>query len=60
MKNNFDLTAHSLICVNNIITNSNNITLRKINVKPYVYDKMYMDKYFIEDKLYLQLDHSVL
>ena len=38
------LTVNSLIEINNIITGSNNITLRKVNVKPYGFDKMYMDK----------------
>ena len=38
------LTVDSLIKVNNIITGSNNITLRKVNVKPYAFDKMCMDK----------------
>ena len=38
------LTVDSLIEINNIITGSNNITFRKINVKPYGYDKMYVDK----------------
>ena len=37
---------------NDIITDSNNIFLRKVNVKPYVFDKMYMDKNFIEDRFY--------
>ena len=27
------------------------ITFRKVNVKPYGFDKMYMDKYIKEDKL---------
>ena len=58
MKNKFDLTADSLININNIRTCLNNITLRKFNVKPYGYDEMYMDKNFIEDKLYLQLDSN--
>ena len=39
-----------------IITASNNITLRKVNVKPYGFDKMYMDKELIEDKLYQIID----
>ena len=30
----------------------NNFTLRKVNVKPYGFDKMYMNKESIEDKLY--------
>ena len=40
--NNMHMIVDSLIDINNIITGSNNITLR--NVKPYEYDKMYMDK----------------
>ena len=46
------LTVDSLIEINNIITSSNNITLRKVNVKPYGFDKVYMDKDLIEDKLF--------
>ena len=46
------LTVDSLIEINNIITGSNNITLRKVNVKPYGFDKKYMDQELIEDKLY--------
>ena len=46
------LTDDLLIETNNIITGSNNITLRKVNVKPYGFDKMYMGKEIIEDKLY--------
>ena len=53
---NMDLTVDSLIVINNIITNSNNIALRKVNVKPYGYDKTYMDKDLIEDKLYKSTD----
>ena len=41
-----------MIEINSIIASSNNVTLRKVNVKPYGFDKMYMDKEFIEDKLY--------
>ena len=33
------------------MTGWNNITLIKINVKPYAFEKMYMDKELIEDKL---------
>ena len=40
-----------LIEINNVIICSNNITLKIVNVKPYGYDKMYMDKELIEDKL---------
>ena len=50
------LTVDSLIEINNIITGSSNITLRKVNVKPYVCDKMYMDKELIEDKIYEIID----
>ena len=46
------LMADSLIEKNNIITGTNNITLRKVDVKPYGFDKMYMDKELIENKLY--------
>ena len=42
----------SLIEINNITTVSNNITLRKVNVKPYGFNKMYMNKDLIDDKLY--------
>ena len=38
------LTVDSLIEINDIITGLNNIILRKINVKPYWFDKMCMDK----------------
>ena len=50
------LIVDSLIEINNIITGSNNITLRKINVKPYGFDKVYVDKELIEDKLYQTID----
>ena len=45
------LTVDSLIEINSIITSSNNITLRKVNVKPYRFDKMYMAKELTKDKL---------
>ena len=45
------LTVDSLIKINKLIIGSNNITLRKVNVNPYGFDKMYMDKELIEDKL---------
>ena len=45
------LRIDSLIEINKIITGSNNI-LRKVNVKPYGFDKMYRDKELIEVKLY--------
>ena len=45
------LAVGSLIDINNIITVSNNITLIKVNVKRCGYEKMYMDKDLIENKL---------
>ena len=42
--------------INNIITISNNITLRKDYVKPYRFDKMYMNKELIEYKLDQMID----
>ena len=50
------MTDDSLIDVNNIITCSINITLRKVNVKPYECDKMFMVKDSIEEKLYQFID----
>ena len=50
------LTIDSLITLNNIITDSRNITLRDINVKPDGYDKTYMDKSLIELALYQLVD----
>ena len=44
------LTVDSLIEVNNMIT------LRKVNAKPYVFDKIYMDKELIEHNLYQIID----
>ena len=38
-------------------TDSTTITLRKVNVKPYGFDKMYMDKDLIEYKLYQIIHH---
>ena len=46
------LTVDSQIEINNITTKSNNITLKKFDVKPYGFDKMYIDKELIEDKFY--------
>ena len=42
------LTVDSSIEIHNIVTGSNNITLRKNNVKPYGCDKIYMDKDLIK------------
>ena len=52
---NMYLNVDSLIDINVIITGLNHITLRKVNLKLCGYNKMYMDKDLIEDKLY-QLD----
>ena len=45
------LTVYSLTEINNIITGSIYVTLRKVIVKPYLikFDKMYMDKELIEE-----------
>ena len=51
---NMHMIVDSLIDINNIITGFNDITLRK--VKPNKYDKMYMDKDLIEDKLHEIID----
>ena len=50
------LTADSLIGIRNIMTSSNNITLRKVSAKGYGFDKIYMDIELIEDKLYQIID----
>ena len=44
------LTVDPLIKINNLITVSKNNALRKI--KPYGFNKMYLDKYLTEDRLY--------
>ena len=46
------LNVDSLIETNNVITGSNNISLRKVDVNQYGFDKIYMDKELIKDKLY--------
>ena len=50
------LTVGFLTEINNIITDSYNITLRKVIVKPDGFDKVYMDKEVIEDKVYQIID----
>ena len=50
------LTVDSLITLNNIITDSQNLFLRDVNVKPAGFGKMYLDKSLIEQTLYLLLD----
>ena len=56
-ESNMYLTVDSLIEINSIINGSNNFTLRKVDVNPYVFDEMCMDKDLIEDKLY-QIMHQ--
>ena len=50
------LTIDSLIRINNCITDSHNIQLRRINVKPAFYNKQYMDFTRIESELYRLVD----
>ena len=50
------LTVDSLIRINNIITNSHNLHLRRHNVKPAGYNKQYMDASRIETELYSLVD----
>ena len=50
------LTVDSLIRINNIITNSHNLHLRHVNVKPAGYDKHYMEANRIEGELYILVD----
>ena len=53
---NIYLVVDSLIEISNTITGWTNFTLRKVNVKPYKFDKMYLNKYLMEDKLYQIID----
>ena len=53
------MTVKSLVKINNIITGSNDITLTNLNVKPYGFNKMYMDKDLIEDKLYQMINQFI-
>ena len=46
------MTVDTLIAINNKIKSSSNTTLKKVDVKPYEFDKMYMDKDLTENKLY--------
>ena len=50
------LTVDHFVEINNLITGSNNITLRKVSVKRYEFDKMYIDRELIEDKLLQIID----
>ena len=49
-------TVDSLISLNNIITDSQNLFLRDVNVKLAEFDKMYFDKSLIELALYQLVD----
>ena len=53
---NLFLTVDSLIRINNIITNSHNLHLRRHNVKPAGYNKQYMDASRIETELHSLID----
>ena len=48
---NMYLKVDSLMKIINIITGSNNITFRKLNVKPNRFDELYMQNDLKEDKL---------
>ena len=50
------MTVDSLITLNNIITDSQNLFLRDVNVKLAEFDKMYFDKSLIELALYQLVD----
>ena len=54
------MTVDSLIDINIIISLLNNFILRKVSVKPYGWDKIYIDKDLIEYKLYQSIDQSVI
>ena len=45
-----------MIDIDNMITSLNGISLRKVNVKLYGYDKMCIDKDLIDDNLYQLID----
>ena len=53
---NMYLTVDSLTQINDIITGSNNITLRKVKVETYGFAKRYMYKDLIEAKPYQIMD----
>ena len=53
------LIVDNLIEINNIMTGSNTINLRKVNLKAYGFHKMYVDKEVIEDKFY-QIIHQFI
>ena len=49
-------TVDSLITLNNIIIDSKNYHLRRVNVKPAGYDRQYMHFSQIESELYILID----
>ena len=52
------LTVDYLVQLNNLITRSNNLELRKVNVRPAgYYTEFYMDWHDIESALYALVDH---
>ena len=53
------LIVDNLIEINNIMAGANTINLRKVNLKPYGFHKMYMDKEVIEEKFY-QIIHQFM
>ena len=50
------LTIDTLIEINDIVSGSNKIALKKVNVKLYGFDKIYVDKELIERRLYQIID----
>ena len=50
------LTVDSFITINNIITNSRNLHLRQVNVKPAGYERQYMHFENIKSELYILVD----
>ena len=54
--NDLLLTVDSLITFNNIITNSHNLSLRSVNVRPAFHKKQYLDFTKIESELYRLID----
>ena len=47
-------TVDSLVETSTIITGSNNIALRKVDVKPYKFGNMYMDNELIEGSSFIK------
>ena len=54
------MAVDSLIDINNITIDSNNFTLGKVNVKPYGYDDIYIDKDLVEEKVYQIKSSSIV